>query len=119
MRVKVREYIYYARKSPNVSGQQGQGGKQNGRHHGHQGGQGGGENHGPLEGPGEGCCGGVYGGQHQGHLRSRGGQVEGEYGVHHGHRAPGGHGGHQQEGYDGGQTGVPTFNRFDGLDTRP
>ena len=57
MRVKVREYIYYARKSPNFSGQQGQHGRQYGRHHGHQGGQGGGENHRPLEGQGEGCCG--------------------------------------------------------------
>ena len=113
MRVKVREYIYYTRKSPNNGGQQGQSRGQYGGHFGPQGGQGVGQYHGPQGGQGETWYGGVQGGGHyQGQHRSssRGGQVGGQYGLQ--HEAQGGHGGRQQEGPDGGQTGVPTFNRF-------
>ena len=118
MRVKVREYIYYARK-PGHGSQQGLGGGQYGRHHEAQGGQGGGQGqyqvpHGPSAGQGVGGYGGAHGDRrYQGYHRPQGGQ----YGAH--HEPPGGHSGQQQAGHHGVQIDVPTFNRFEGLDTRP
>ena len=126
MRVKVREYIYYSKKPQHNAGQRVQGGGQYWGHHGVQvqGGQDGRQYQGPL-GPRVGHADGQYGGhigvqggeQHQGQRGSQWGQDGGQHREQHG--AILGHGGDQHQGHIGGQEGVPTFNRFEMLDTRP
>ena len=86
MRVKVREYIYYSKKS-NYNGGQGAGQAYNDQ-------------------------GGLGGGQYGGYNGGQGGRGSGQYSSQQG-------GGQMQQCPDQAQTGIPTFNRFDGMDTRP
>ena len=129
MRVKVREYIYYSNKSPYNSG-----GPQHGGHHGRQEGQGGGQYRGYHDGRGGANYTGAQGGQgsrqYQGqhgyqpeqvglhNESSYGYQYGAQYGGHHGQQDGKG-GGQQLHSQHGEQAGIPTFNRFEGLDIRP